>query len=92
MKFDLFVKETNDRFTDYEYAIAEIEKNIQLPEEVEQIMETPQETQQETHEETDFGVEQQDLINPNEPENNAANIMSVDLKNMIKQELANETA
>lgn len=73
MKFDLFVKETNEKFVDYEYAIAELEKNIQLPLE-------------ETREPQEF-----EANNFNESsEIDSSNIMTVDLKNMIKQELAND--
>ena len=76
IKFDLFVKETSEKFSDYEYAIAEIEKNIQLP---------IQEEEVETSDET------QDLETNNSNEGETeSNIMSVDLKNIIKQELANE--
>lgn len=76
IKFDLFVKETTEKFSDYEYAIAEIEKNIQLP-----ILDGEGEIPNETQD-----VET-NVLNEGELE---SNIMSVDLKNIIKQELANE--
>jgi hypothetical protein len=90
IKFDLFVKETSDKFTDYEYAIAEIEKNIQLPEvfdanvESTEIAEAVQESST-----SDDTTEISDQLS-NETDASTSNIMSVDLKNMIKQELANE--
>jgi len=78
IKFDLFVKETNDKFSDYEYAIAELEKNLQLPLPDEEVQ-ISQETQ---YLENNITIEAD-----TETE---SNIMSVDLKNIIKQELANE--
>jgi len=78
IKFDLFVRETNDKFADYEYAIADLEKNLQLPIPDEEIVITS---------------ETQDLVNNTLQEGDTeteSNIMSVDLKNIIKQELANE--
>jgi len=78
IKFDLFVRETNDKFTDYEYAIADLEKNLQLPLPDEEIV---------------ISSETQDLVNNTLQEGDTeteSNIMSVDLKNIIKQELANE--
>jgi hypothetical protein len=78
IKFDLFVRETNDKFADYEYAIADLEKNLQLPIPDEEIV---------------ISSETQDLVNNTLQEGDTeteSNIMSVDLKNIIKQELANE--
>jgi hypothetical protein len=78
IKFDLFVRETNDKFADYEYAIADLEKNLQLPLPDEEIV---------------ISSETQDLVNNTLQEGDTeteSNIMSVDLKNIIKQELANE--
>lgn len=78
IKFDLFVRETNDKFADYEYAIADLEKNFQLPLPDEEIV---------------ISSETQDLVNNTLQEGDTeteSNIMSVDLKNIIKQELANE--
>ena len=79
-KFELFTKETNDKFTDFEGAISEIEKN----------METPQFT--EINDTVSANINIIDTINED------ANVqfndldlknIAVDLKNLVKQELAN---
>jgi hypothetical protein len=74
MKLDLHIQETNEKFGDYEYAIAEIEKNFQIPlnEHVLNI------------DNMEFSIEEQP-----EQELDKSAILSVDLKNIIKQELAN---
>lgn len=71
IKFDVFVKETNDKFMDYETAIVELEKN--LPQTVEGV-------------DGDF---ENSVIEPT-LDADSTNIMTVDLKNIINQELANE--
>jgi hypothetical protein len=74
LKFDMFVNETNTRFSDYEFAISEIEKNLPV-----------------SNGETDVNetiVEYENKVVDSITESN--NIMSIDLKNIIKQELANE--
>jgi len=76
MKFDLFVTETTEKFSDYEFAITEIENNIKLPIQEEEQREISTETQD---------VE----TNTSNEEETESNIMSFDLKNIIKQELAN---
>lgn len=75
IKFDLFVNETNGKFSDYEYAIAELEKSLHLPEE---------------NNTENLGSTELETNTSNELENDNSNIMTVDLKNMIKQELAND--
>jgi hypothetical protein len=70
--FDAFTKNTNDRFIDYEYAIAELEKNILITDN------NVTESYLETFEENLDNNEETDNIN-------------VDLKSIIRQELANET-
>jgi len=84
-KVDTHIQETNDKFVDYEYAIAEIEKNISL---------TPSESVLNS-ENLVFSIEQQEREQQEreqqeqqEEQDNSA-ILSVDLKNIIKQELAN---
>ena len=84
-KVDTHIQETNDKFVDYEYAIAEIEKNISL---------TPSESVLNS-ENLVFSIEQQEQQereqqerDQQEEQDNSA-ILSVDLKNIIKQELAN---
>jgi hypothetical protein len=93
IKFDLFVKETNDRFTDYEYAIAEIEKNIQLPENMENLEQQELEVEKEQDQDQDQEQEQQqcEQQNVSNEDDGTPSMMSVDLKNLIKQELANES-
>jgi len=79
-KVDTHIQETNDKFSDYEYAIAEIEKNISL---------NPSESVLNS-ENLVFSIEQQEREQQEQQEeqDNSA-ILSVDLKNIIKQELAN---
>jgi hypothetical protein len=71
IKFDVFVKETNDKFMDYENAIVELEKNF--PQTVEGV-------------DGDF----ENSVTESTVDADSTNIMTVDLKNIIKQELANE--
>ena len=81
IKYDLFAADTNNKFSDYEFALSELEKNIQpLAEPISEVNETELE-----------GTILNE-IDSNENENENANIiMSVDLKNIIKQELASST-
>lgn len=73
IKYDLFTEETNNKFSDYEFALSEIEKNIQ-----------PSSTNIDDIVPNDEGTSLSDI---NVDLNNS--IMTVDLKNIIKQELAN---
>jgi hypothetical protein len=75
IKYDLFASDTNNKFADYEFALSELEKNIQ----------PAAEPTAEVKEEEGTTIND---IDSNENEN-ANTIMSVDLKNIIKQELAN---
>ena len=74
IRYDMFTSETNNKFADYELALSELEKNVQPVEEA--------------------PVDKVDGTNINDIDNNevsneiASSIMSVDLKNIIKQELA----
>ena len=77
IRYDGFVKESNDKFSDYEVALSELEKNIQ----VQSVSE---------------GLEGTTINDINDlPADNSSVtdnvIMSVDLKNIIKQELAGST-
>ena len=75
IKYDMFASDTNNKFADYEFALAELEKNVQPVEE------TPVE---ETVADEVDGTSISDI-----DVTDASNtIMSVDLKNIIKQELA----
>ena len=76
VKYDMFTQETTQNFSDYELALSDLEKR--LPSESEQL------TEQLEQEEQPVGTS----INDIDGENNNI-IMSVDLKNMIKQELGN---
>jgi len=76
IKFDLFVKETSDKFVDYENAIVELEKNF------------PQDDDE--NNETSSNNENENENGENVDTENSTSIMTVDLKNIIKQELANE--
>jgi hypothetical protein len=75
VKYDMFAQETTQNFSDYELALSDLEKR--LPADPEQ----SQESQEQVEEQTGTS------INDIDGDNNV--IMSVDLKNMIKQELAN---
>ena len=70
LKFDLFVKDTNDKFNDFETAITDIEKNINTNDNI-----------------VEEEVSSEDVLSTN-IESESTNIMSVDLKNMIKEEFA----
>jgi len=76
VKYDMFAQTTTQNFSDYEIALSDLEKR--LPTELEDIQDSSEK-------------EQEDGIGTNINDNNGENniIMSVDLKNMIKQELAN---
>lgn len=80
LKYDMFANETNDKFGDFEFAISELEKNVQTSEQV-----NTDETDK--NEETDE-TEDSDISKLNENSDAQNTIMSVDLKNLIKQELA----
>ena len=78
IKYDLFASDTNNKFSDYEFALSELEKNI-LP---------ATETASDVKEEEQEGTNTVNDIDANEV---SSSIMSVDLKNIIKQELASST-
>ena len=79
VKYDMFTQETSQNFTDYELALSDLEKRLPVESEV-------IETQQTEQTEVEENIENN--INDIDGENNNI-IMSVDLKNMIKQELSN---
>ena len=82
IKYDLFSKETNDKFADYEYAISELEKNIQPS------VETANLNTDSTLELEDYDKNSVSNADTDIDTDNNNSIMSVDLKNIIKQELA----
>jgi hypothetical protein len=75
VKYDMFAQETTQNFADYELALSDLEKRLPVDPEQLQTQEDDEEEIKETN------------INDIDGDNNI--IMSVDLKNMIKQELAN---
>ena len=79
IKYDMFASDTNNKFADYELALSELEKNVPPVEEA--------------LVENNVDGTSIDDIDHNEVSNEDSNeiatsIMSVDLKNIIKQELA----
>lgn len=77
IKYDLFSSETTNKFSDFEYAITDLEKNFHIS--IENTDSTIQENLNPKEENSEF------ILNEDE---NTNSIMSVDLKNMIKQELS----
>jgi len=76
-KFELFTKETTDKFNDFEGAITEIEKNMEAPQFTE-INDTVSANIDISTEEINVPFNALDFKN-----------LAVDLKNLVKQELAN---
>lgn len=90
MKYDLFASETNNRFSDFEYAIADLEKNVQITFDSGDVSvkDAANEYASDFKNDSVSGEESladADSVNDHE---NINTIMSVDLKNIIKQELA----
>jgi hypothetical protein len=93
IKFDLFVKETNEKFGDFDYAISEIENSIQTP-----VTEDKMNVETDNLQEGEFVNESTEndpyaplsFLQTSQGETFSSNIMAIDLKNAIKQELANE--
>ena len=83
IRYDGFVKESNDKFTDYELALSELEKNVQVPSQPEVVDDVPSE-------EVGTNTDEGSIIDNDSTTDNI--IMSVDLKNIIKQELASSSA
>jgi hypothetical protein len=77
VKYDMFAQETTNNFSDYEIALSDLEKRLPSLDIGQNIADLESE---------DAGTD----INDVEGDNNI--IMSVDLKNIIKQELANTNA
>ena len=76
-KFELFSKETNNKFNDFESAISEIEKNMEAPQ-FSEINDTISASIDITTEEVTVPFNSLDFKN-----------LAVDLKNLVKQELVN---
>jgi len=82
IKYDTFAKETSDRFSDFEFALAEVEKNIPVNDE-----------NNDSSENNDTSENNDRSENNDTSENNDYNIdsntlISDELKNMIKQEFS----
>jgi len=78
LKYDLFTSETNEKFSDFEYAFSEFEKKLPLCEE-------------ENIDETNKNIDtDNDNDNENDNENFVSETIAADLKSIINQELASE--
>lgn len=85
IKYDMFASETNNKFTDYEFALSELEKNSHQADKEDDLQGSN------IHDIDNENDNENDIENENDNENDAnevANIMSFDLKNIINQELA----
>lgn len=82
IKYDLFTDETNNKFTDYETALSELEKNIFTKNNDENVVEGEEVNGEENGQENSE-------VNGEAEETNT--IMSVDLKNIIKNVNVNAT-
>lgn len=98
IKYDLFASETNNRFGDFEYALSELEKNMQITTDVAPVELTyplnDELTSEPKYDAADAGNAEEYIgssISDIDTNNDSASIMSVDLKNIIKQELASST-
>lgn len=83
VKYDMFTQETSQNFSDYEVALSHLEKR--LPVDIEEIKnkEDEQEKEEKEEEQETYGTNINDIDEVN------SIIMTVDIKNIIKQELAN---
>jgi hypothetical protein len=86
MKYDVFVNETNEKFSDYEIAIAELEKNIPVIDE----------SNLENNKEENENIVLENVISENNTENieytiedktNNVSLQNIDLKNLVEKEL-----
>jgi hypothetical protein len=95
IKYDMFTNETNEKFNDFETALTELEKSVLPPEGQGEEGQGEREGEGEfnfvaRNEETEINLHENGDSNINDIDSNDSNniIMSVDLKNIIKQELA----
>ena len=85
IKYDMFASDTNTKFSDYEVALTELEKNIHS------VQDDPVNEVNEVNEVEGTSINDNDNDNHNDNDNDndtVEGIMSVDLKNIIKQELS----
>ena len=93
IKYDMFTSEANNKFADYEFALSEIEKNIQpLVECVNESNNVEGTSINDIDSDSDNNIHDDIHDNIHDNNNDIDNtIMSVDLKNIIKQELSSFT-
>jgi len=87
VRFETFSKETNVKFGDFDFAISEIERSIQPVSFMNDQLENS-EYNNEPENDVEVGTEHI-VLSTSETEANSSSILSVDLKNIIKQELTN---
>jgi hypothetical protein len=85
IKYDMFTNDTNAKFADYEFALAELEKSVQLVDT--SIIESVQEVEGSNINDIDI-AEVSDTIQLSDIAAEVSNDISFDLKNIIKQEFA----
>jgi hypothetical protein len=85
IKYDMFTNDTNAKFADYEFALAELEKSVQLVDTT--IIESVQEVEGTNINDIDI-AEVSDTIQVSDIAAEVSNDISLDLKNIIKQEFA----
>lgn len=85
IKYDMFASDTNTKFSDYELALTELEKNIHSVQDdpVDEVNEV-----NEVNKVEGTSINDNDNDNDNDTVEGSNTIMSVDLKNIIKQELS----
>jgi hypothetical protein len=89
LKYDMFASETNDKFGDFEFAISDLEKNFQISEQINMDGNEETEDTKETEDTEDTeDTEETEVTKLNETHDTQNSIMSVNLKHLIKQELA----
>ena len=79
IKYDMFANDTNAKFADYEFALAELEKSVQLVDTT--IIESVQEVE-------GTSINDIDIAEVSDIAAEVSNDISIDLKNIIKQEFA----
>jgi hypothetical protein len=86
IKYDMFTNDTNAKFTDYEFALTELEKSVQL---VDTTIVSVEEVEGSNIEDIDT-VQVSDIADEvsNDIASQMSNDISLDLKNIIKQEFA----
>ena len=86
LKYDLFTSEITDKLGDFEYAITELEKNIPLADQT-----SVTKGDEDAQKNDDDNVNATDNANENDNDNEIDESVTLDLKSMIRQELASES-